>query len=114
MLAAEFNLPAFGAKVTMPRTPTSMINLERHELPESVKEDMLDFAISPVTKARFMACLEIGMFTEAYDIWNKAAERHLALRLKILIRPAKYAGQTLAALGTHRVEAGAATEWRQG
>ena len=82
---------------------------------------MLQFAISPVTKVRFETCLERGHFTEAYEIWNKAAERHLALQLKSTTLPAKGAGkgtvptfktQPLAANGIYRVEAGAATAWR--
>ena len=80
MLAADVNLPAFGAKVTMPRTPSSMINLERHDLPEAIKEDIVHFANSPVTKARYEECREQGNFSAAYEIWNRAAERHLALQ----------------------------------
>ncbi len=36
MLMADFDLPAFGAKVAM-RTRSTMINLERYELPDAVK-----------------------------------------------------------------------------
>ncbi len=38
MLAASFHLPSFGAKVTMPKTPSSIAHLERHELPEAIRQ----------------------------------------------------------------------------
>ena len=95
MLMAEFSLPAFGAKVTMSRTPSSMVNLEWNDLPEAIKDEMVYFAISPATKARYEECLEQGLLTEAYDIWNKAAETHLTLQLKSMTLPSKRAGPYL-------------------
>ena len=59
-------------------------------------------------------------FTAAYAIWSEAAENHLTLQLKSRRLPSKCKGrrqvpnfktQTLAAKGTHRIGAGAATEW---
>ncbi len=82
MLMAGFDLPSFGAKVTMPRTPSTLINVERHDLPGTVKEELVYFAISPVTRAIYEECVAQGNFTEAYEIWNKAAERHFAVQLK--------------------------------
>ena len=79
MISAGFYLPAFGAKVTLPKTPSSMAHLERHDLPEAVKEDLVYFALPPAKKAKYLQSLEQGEFTEAYDIWNNAAENHLAL-----------------------------------
>ncbi len=71
--------------------------------------------------ATFEECLSQGKFTDAYATWNKTAEDHLALQIKTDTLPSKCRGkgnistlktQTLAAIGTYRIEAGAATAWR--
>ena len=36
MIAASFDLPSLGTKVTVPKTPSSMAPLEKYELPEAV------------------------------------------------------------------------------
>ena len=46
-ISATFSLPVFGALVTMPRTPSSVMLLDRHELPEAINEELAHFAISP-------------------------------------------------------------------
>ena len=81
MLVADYDLPAFGAKVSMPRTPNSVINLERYELPEAVREELVYFAIPPATMTTFEECLSQGYFTEAYAVWNNTAGNHLALQV---------------------------------
>ena len=82
MLTARFNLPAFGAKVTMPKTPSAMVSLESYDLPETVREDLIDCDISPVWRNKYHELLEGGSFTEAYEAWSKAAEDLLAFQLK--------------------------------
>ncbi len=47
MLTADFHLPALGAKVTMPRTPSCIAHLERYELPAATKHALIHFALSP-------------------------------------------------------------------
>ncbi len=79
MLVAEFNLPSLGAKVTMPKTPSSMVNLERHELPDAIKEELIYFANPLARKSMYDELLEQGLVTEAYDIRYKVAEDHLAI-----------------------------------
>ncbi len=81
MLSARFHLHSFGAKVTMPKTPSSMAQLERYELPEAVKEEPIYFALLPKVQERDPERLSQGLFTDAYDIWNQAIENHLALQL---------------------------------
>ncbi len=97
-----------------------MAHLERYELPEAIKHDLIHCALSPAAERKYREHLAQGRFTEAYDIWNQAAENHLALQLKSAKLPRKCQGkgkvptfktQTLAALGTRLVETGAATEW---
>ena len=90
IITASFHLPTFGAKVTLPKTPSSMAHLERHDLPEAVKEDLVYFALPPAQKAKYLQSLEQGEFTEAYDIWNRAAEGHLTLQLNSPTLPLKY------------------------
>ncbi len=46
-LSATFHLPSFGAMVTLPKIPNSVINLDRFDLPEVVKEELAHSAISP-------------------------------------------------------------------
>ena len=46
-ISATFHLPAFGAMVTMPKTPASVMSLDRYELPEAVNEELVQFAMSP-------------------------------------------------------------------
>ena len=120
-ISATFNLPAFGAMVTMPKTPASIMPLDRYELPEAVNEELVQFAISPNERKVFHQNLLDGKFEEAYSAWNKAAENLLALQTKKQQLPAKCKGkgkaptfrtQPLAAVGTRLVESGAATEWR--
>jgi hypothetical protein len=76
--------------------------------------------LPPFLKAKYDELLEQGLFTEAYDIWNKTAETHLGLQLKDAKLPNKCKGkgkvptfktQSLAAQGTRLIEAGAATQW---
>ena len=38
--SAKFHLPAFGATVSVPRTPGSLEKLDKIQLPEAVKEEM--------------------------------------------------------------------------
>jgi hypothetical protein len=120
-ISATFSLPAFGALVTMPRTPSSVMPLDRYELPEAINEELAHFAISPGEKATFQRYIDDGNFEDAYSAWNQAAENMLALQTKNQQLPKKCKGkgkvptfrtQPLAAVGTRRIESGAATEWR--
>ena len=49
-ISATFHLPSFGAIVTMPKTPASVMSLDRYELPEATSEQLAHFAISPNEK----------------------------------------------------------------
>ena len=44
LLSAKFNLPSFGAQVSVPKTPSSLMHLPRYDLPEAVKEEYMYFA----------------------------------------------------------------------
>ena len=50
VITASFYLPTFGAKVTLPKNPSSMAHLERHDFPEAVKQDLVYFALPPAKK----------------------------------------------------------------
>ena len=93
ILTASFHLPSLGAKVTIPKTPSSMATLERFESPQAVKQDLIYFALAPALKAQYDELLTQGHFTEAYDIWNKAAENHLGSQLKDAQLPIKCKGK---------------------
>ncbi len=120
-ISATFHLPSIGAMVTMPRIPLSVIPLYRYELPEATNEELAHCAISPNEKTIFHRQIDEGNFEDAYTAWNKAAENILALQTNNQQLPRKWKGkgkvptfrtQPLAAVGTRRVESGAATEWR--
>ena len=68
--------------VTMPKTPASVMSLDRYELPEAVNEELVQFAISPNERNIFHRHLSEGNFEQAYAAWNKAAENLLALQTK--------------------------------
>ncbi len=99
-----------------------MINIDLYNLPEAVQEELAHIALSPQQEDNFHTLLLEGEFTRAYAIfWNEAAEDLLVLQTKKHRRPTKCNGrgstptfktQPLAARGTFRVEAGAATEWK--
>ena len=86
-------MPAFGDMVTMPKTPASIISLDRYELPEAVNEELVQFATSPNERRVFHQHLHDGNFEEAYSAWNKAAENLLALQTKRQQLPAKCKGK---------------------
>ncbi len=65
-ISATFHLPSFGAKVTMPRTPLSVIPLDRYDLPEATNEELAQFAISPNEKAIFHQQFFEGNYESAY------------------------------------------------
>ena len=44
-ISAAFHLPSLGAMATMPRTPLSVIPLDRYELPEATNEELHHLAI---------------------------------------------------------------------
>ena len=88
MLVADYDLPAFGAKVSMPRTPNSVINLERYELPEAVREELVYFAIPPATMTTFEECLSQGNFTDAMHIPFGTKPRRIISRFRL--KPAHY------------------------
>ncbi len=81
-ISATFHLPSFGAMVTMPGTPTSVMSLDRYELPEAISEEVAHYAISPNEKNVFHRQIEEGNFEDAYSAWNKAAENLSALQTK--------------------------------
>ncbi len=68
MLVAECNLPSLGAKVTMPKTHSSMVNLDRQELPGAINEELIYFANAPGQRDNYEELLEQRLFTEACDI----------------------------------------------
>ena len=121
LLSAKFSLPAFGAQVSVPKTPSSLMHLPRYDRPVSIKEEYMYFALSPAQRVLFETLLREGNFEEAYQIWSKAAEAMLAFQLHSAALPKKCAGrglepsfktQTLSAKGVHSLDAGAATIWR--
>ena len=45
--SAKFNLPTFGALANLPGVPASLMNSERSDLPEGVKEEVVHWALAP-------------------------------------------------------------------